>query len=146
MPDLEQHGYRAYPLADHLADKIMAILQRYGERQLPSTRYRDLVDLVAIVTTSSVAADAVSTALASEAERRDLRLPAQFEVPDRQLWERGYAAEAARSLLPSARELDEALALVRPFVDPILAGSARGEWDPAAGCCMSSVSIQRSCL
>ena len=133
MPDLVQRGYRAYPLADHVADKVMAILQRFGEQQLPSTRYRDLVDLVAIATTASVAADAVLTALTSEAERRDLRLPAQFDVPDRQLWERGYAAEAARSLLPSARELDEALALVRRFVDPILVGSARGEWDPAAG-------------
>jgi Nucleotidyl transferase AbiEii toxin, Type IV TA system len=133
MPDLVQHGYRAYPLADHVADKVMAIVQRYGDRELPSTRYRDLVDLVAIATTASVAADAVSSALASEAQRRGLRLPDEFDVPDRQLWERGYAAEAARSLLPGALELDAALALVRPFVDPILAGSARGAWDPAAG-------------
>jgi hypothetical protein len=28
MPDLEQRGYRAYPLADHVADKGTAILQR----------------------------------------------------------------------------------------------------------------------
>ena len=45
MPDLEQHGYRAYPLADHVADKAVATFQRYGPRRLPSTRYKDLVDL-----------------------------------------------------------------------------------------------------
>ncbi len=90
--EFHQHGYRAYPPTrwpTRSWPSSMAILQRYGDRQLPSTRYRDLVDLVAIVTTSSVAADAVSTGLASEAERRDLRLPAEFEVPDRQVWSPG---------------------------------------------------------
>jgi hypothetical protein len=56
MPDIDQNGYRAYPLVDHIADKISAILQRYGEQELPSTRFKDLVDLVAIVTAVSVPA------------------------------------------------------------------------------------------
>jgi hypothetical protein len=30
MPDVEQHGYRAYPLADHVADKTCAIFERHG--------------------------------------------------------------------------------------------------------------------
>lgn len=133
MPDVEQHGYRAYPLVDHIADKIAAILQRYGDREMPSTRYKDLVDLVAIITAASVAADRQVTALASEARRRGLALPTHFDVPDRQLWQRGYSAEAGRSLLPAARTLDEALAVVRPFVDPLLIGTAVGSWDPNAG-------------
>ena len=33
-------------------------------------------------------------ALASEASRRGLTLPKRFAVPDRALWEPGYAAEA----------------------------------------------------
>jgi hypothetical protein len=49
MPDVQQHGYRAYPLADHVADKACAIFERHGAAGMPSTRYRDLVDLVAIV-------------------------------------------------------------------------------------------------
>jgi len=73
------------------------------------------------------------TALASEARRRGLALPTHFDVPDRQLWERGYSTEAGRSLLPAARTLDEALAVVRPFVDPLLIGTAVGSWDPNAG-------------
>lgn len=133
MPDVEQHGYRAYPLVDHIADKIAAILQRYGETQAPSTRYKDLVDLVAIVTEASVEAEPQMRALQSEAERRGVTLPRRFDVPHRELWERGYAAEAGRSLLPLAHTLDEALALVRPFVDPLLDGGAEDTWDPKAG-------------
>jgi hypothetical protein len=132
IPDVEQHGYRAYPLVDHVADKIAATLQRYGQTHAPSTRYRDVVDLVAIITSVPVAAEPQMTALRSEAERRGITLPSRFDVPDRDLWERGYAAEAARSLLPLAATLDEALAVVRPFIDPVLNGSAVGEWDPKA--------------
>jgi hypothetical protein len=130
MPNIEQHGYRAYPLVDHVADKIAATFQRYGDQQLPSTRYRDLVDLVSIVRDASIEAVAQMTALASEAERRGIHLPQRFDVPDRGLWVPGYAAEARRSLLPTAATLDDALAVVLPFADPLLDGSATGTWQP----------------
>jgi hypothetical protein len=67
-------------------------------------------------------------ALRSEAARRGLCLPERLVVPDRARWEPGYAAEARRSLLRSARTLDEALAEVGPFADPLLDGSALGLW------------------
>ncbi len=133
MPDIEQHGYRAYPLVDHIADKISAIVQRYSGQDRPSTRFKDLVDLVAIVTEVSVSADLQTAAVKSEAERRAMPLPSSFDVPDRAIWERGYAAEAHRSLLPTAHSLDEALGVVRPFVEPLLAGTAAGRWDPKVG-------------
>jgi hypothetical protein len=130
MPDVEQHGYRAYPLVDHGADKACAIFERHGAAGTPSTRYRDLVDLVAIVLAAPEEAEPQLTALRSEAQRRGLQLPGRFPVPDRGLWQSGYAAEAGRSLLPVARTLDEAIATVTPFLDPLLAGTARGRWDP----------------
>ncbi len=133
MPDLEQHGYRAYPLVDHIADKIAATVQRYGQIQAPSTRYKDMVDLVAIITGATVDAEAQQAALHSEAQRRAITLPTQFAVPDRALWEPGYRAEAGRSLLPIARTLDEALRVVCPFADPLLDGTARGQWRPTTG-------------
>jgi Nucleotidyl transferase AbiEii toxin, Type IV TA system len=133
MPDVEQHGYRAYPLVDHVADKVAAIFDRYGATEAPSTRYKDLVDLVAIVTEASVEAEAQKAALESEAERRGVALPRKFNVPARDLWMRGYAAEAGRSLLPTARTLDEALGVVRPFLNPLLDESAAGRWDPKTG-------------
>lgn len=133
MPSIEQHGYRAYPLPDHVADKICGILERHGDADLPSTRYRDLVDLVAIVTGASIDAEEQARALASEVARRGLTLPRRFDVPDRILWEPGYAAEAQRSFLATSRNLDEALVVVRPFIDPLIDGTAAGKWDPATG-------------
>jgi hypothetical protein len=129
LPNLEQGGYRVYPLVDQVADKVVATYQRYGVTQQPSTRYRDLVDLVAIVEGASIRASDQIAALKSEAARRGVVLPETFNVPDRTLWEGGYHAEANRSLLPTAHILDEALAVVRPFVDPLLSGTASGTWD-----------------
>ncbi|MGH8904267.1 MAG: nucleotidyl transferase AbiEii/AbiGii toxin family protein [Egibacteraceae bacterium] len=133
MPDVEQHGYRVYPLVDHIADKVVATFQLYGDQQRPSTRYKDLVDLVSIVTGAPVAAERQLAALASEAQRRGVTLPDRFDAPDRALWEPGYAAEAARSLLGIARTLEEALVVVRPCLGPLLDKTALGRWDPNAG-------------
>lgn len=133
MPGLEQHGYRAYPLVDHIADKIVAVLERHGSSEAPSTRYKDLIDLFAILEGASVPANAQRTALESEAGRRGLTLPHRFTVPDRELWERGYAAEVKRSLLPPSHTLDDSVELVGSFVDALLDGTAEGRWDPSAG-------------
>lgn len=130
MPGLQQRGYRAYPLVDHIADKIAATIERYGRSaERPSTRYRDLVDLVAIVQRASVDAEQQLRSLASEATRRGIALPETFDIPDGALWEPGYAKEARESALASAQTLEQALAAVRPFVDPLLNGTAAGLWD-----------------
>lgn len=107
------------------------MFERHGTLRLPSTRYKVLVDLVAILTKISVRAGAQQQALESEAERRDLILPGQFDVPDHKLWDTGYRAEARRSLLTIARTLDEAIDIVRPFADPLLERTATGQWEPA---------------
>lgn len=133
IPDIEQHGYRAYPLVDHIADKVAAILQPYGAGRVPSTRYKDLVDLVAIVSQATVEAEPQRAALVSEADRRGIALPKTFSVPDRELWDKGYAAEARRSLLDKALSLEDALTVVAPFLDPLLDGTAAGIWDPESG-------------
>jgi Nucleotidyl transferase AbiEii toxin, Type IV TA system len=132
IPEVAQHGYQAYPLVDHVADKVAATYERYGTAGMPSTRYRDLVDLVSIVVGASVTAADQISALVSEFDRRQLNLPAGFDVPDRRLWESGYAAEARRSLLPAGRTLNEALNLVKTFIDPLLNQSAIGRWDPGS--------------
>lgn len=129
IPEVSQHGYKAYPLIDHVADKVAATYERYGETRMPSTRYRDLVDLISIVTGTSVPAEGQRAALMSEFQRRRLPLPKIFDIPDRRLWEAGYAAEARRSLLTTGRTLDEALPIVRRFIDPLLSAAASGTWD-----------------
>lgn len=109
---------------------MLATFQRYGERRLLSTRFKDLIDLVAIARGATVPADRQRAALASEAERRGVPLPSRFDVPDRLLWEAGYAAEAKRSVIRMPATLDDALAVVRPFLDPLLDGTAAGTWEP----------------
>jgi hypothetical protein len=126
-------GYRAYPLVDHVADKIAATFERYGPTESPSSRYKDLIDLVAIVKGASVPAQAQLVAVASEATRRGITLPNHFMVPDPAGWQKGYAAAAKRWRLEEAKTVDEALAIVRPFIDPILEGTATGRWHPASG-------------
>lgn len=133
MPDVEQHGYRAYPLVDHIADKVVAMVERHGTGAYPSTRFKDLVDLVAIVAGASVDAEAQIAALASEASRREITLPPRLTVPDRAMWETGYAAEVRRSLLDIAPTLNDALALVGRFIDPVLDRTAVGRWEPKEG-------------
>jgi hypothetical protein len=130
---VDQRGYRAYPLVDHVADKVAATYERHGAERVPSTRYRDVVDIVSIVTGASVSAGKQRAALESEFRRRGLTLPQSFDVPDRSLWEPGYAAEARRSLLIVGRKLDEALAIVHPFLDPLLDGTAAGLWNREVG-------------
>ena len=133
MRGVEQNGYRVYPLVDHVADKIAATFDRYGKFRSPSTRYKDLIDLVAIASAASVEAKAQIVALRSEAKRRSIELPSVFQVPDLEAWKRGYEAEAARSLLEVAATLEEALELMARFADPLLNGSARGTWQPSVG-------------
>lgn len=130
MPQVEQHGYRAYPLVDHVADKVMATFARHRDVGAPSSRYKDLVDLVAIARGASIDAEALARAVSSLVEQRGITLPDRFDVPDRDAWERGYAVVAGQSLLPAARTLDEALDVVRPFLDPVMNGRATGRWDP----------------
>ena len=108
----ERAKWRAYPLVDHVADKTCAILERHNGR--PSTRFKDLVDLVAIATTSSVDASLQTDALRREASRRNLHLPTVFDVPDRDLWEKGYRAEARRAVGLEAVTLGAALEVVKP--------------------------------
>jgi hypothetical protein len=127
---MEQHGYTVYPLIDHIADKVAAILQPYGVMGSPSTRYKDLVDLVAILDRVSVPAATQAAALRSEARRRGITLPGRFCVPDERMWRQGYASEAKRSHLTMELTLEGALVLARAFLDPLLDGTASGTWNP----------------
>jgi len=132
IPGLEQPGYRAYPLVDHIADKTCAIVERQASGQRPSTRFKDLLDLVSLIGSVVATAEDQWRALTSEADRRRIVLPMRFDVPDVALWEPGYAAEARRAVVPTAGVLADALAQVRPYLDALLDGTAGGTWDPDA--------------
>jgi hypothetical protein len=126
--DRKRVTWQAYPLVDHVADKVCAIFERHNGN--PSTRFKDLIDLVAISRRATMNADLEKPALVTEAARRNLELPAAFDVPDRTIWQRGYRAEARRTVGLEAVDLEEALTAVRPFLDALLDATATGSWDP----------------
>lgn len=121
-----------YPLAEQVADKLCAMYGRYGgELDLPSTRYRDLVDLVIILTDQELDAVRTAEALREEAKRRDLELPTKLTAPS-ELWRDGYAKTAAGTMLPpTLRTLEPALNVVASCFAPLLRGVMEGTWDPA---------------
>ncbi|WP_116952899.1 nucleotidyl transferase AbiEii/AbiGii toxin family protein [Jiangella endophytica] len=123
-----------YPLPDQIADKMCAMYETHGASGLPSTRYRDLVDLVLIVTTTEIDAGRTAAAIASERRRRGLDLPVAMVVPSTS-WPAGYASEAGRTRLRGElHRIDVALAVVAECLDPILAGTRiSGIWTPPTG-------------
>jgi predicted nucleotidyltransferase component of viral defense system len=133
VPGVPQTTYRIYPLADHIADKVLAMVERHARQDgtaIASTRYRDLVDLVVIARREAVEADAVMVALRAQAKRRHLDLPDELEPPDNPGWRAGYV-RIARDV-PGLKEKDLGVAMqtAKRLVDPVLQSTARGRWSP----------------
>ena len=94
LPGLITTSYSAYPLVDHVADKVCALLEtheRASGLQQPSTRFRDLADLAIFAHTISIGSTALGVALTSEANRRGLTLPNRLTAPTGAEWSSGYA-------------------------------------------------------
>jgi hypothetical protein len=131
IPGLVRPRYRLYPLVDSIADKVMAMVETHQGR--PSSRFRDLVDLVLIAHSQEVRADELAVALASERLRRSHSKVDALTVPDEVLWRSGYGTVARGVPGISEKTLAEALPLAKRFIDPVLNGSVDGHvWDPEA--------------
>lgn len=132
LPGLVLTSYSAYPLVDHVADKVCALLETHerasGLRQ-PSTRFRDLADLAIFAHTISVGAAELGVALRSEAKRRGLTLPDRLAAPTGNDWPSGYARVARDAPHLKERDLASAVVTVGQFIDPVLSGMARGQWN-----------------
>jgi len=122
--------YRVYPIVDHIADKHAAMLETYGDDR-PSTRFRDLVDLVLIATTQRPRATDLHAAMTGEYAHRRLTAPTEVTLPSA-AWHDGYAKAVAG--IPGLRHqtADAALDVVKKMLDPVLAELATGVWDPEA--------------
>ena len=57
--------------------------------------------------------------------------PTRFDIPDLDHWSRHYPIEARKVRGLTEPTLADAVSVARTFVDPILAGTATGSWDPA---------------
>jgi len=130
LVELDQPGYRVWPLADHVADKVTATFATYGRTNRASTRVKDLIDLVVIAHCAQLSAQDAIVAVRAQASRRDLVLRERFGIPDMDHWSRHYPIEARKVRGLTEQTLADAITVVGNFVDPILAGTATGSWDP----------------
>lgn len=121
--------YRIYPVVDHLADKLVAMTSMFAGNR-PSTRYRDLVDIVLIAQTQTVEADALRKAVESERLHRNHALPERLELPD-QTWISGYAAIARTVAGLDIQNANDALQIAVALYRPVFDGSLNGAWKPS---------------
>lgn len=126
---LTSPAYLLYPIADHIADKVCATFEPHPGGK-PSSRVRDLVDLVIIARTQTV--DASDLRLAVEAERLNRNLPCLSGYATPASWRTTYSGLALTVAECSEhRTYEQAVALVRTFLDPVLGGTVKtGRWNP----------------
>lgn len=126
-----------YPVIDHVADKVCAMYEMHGvDHTIPSTRYRDLADLLLIAHREPLDGPLLRLALRTEVARRVARgtvleLPDTFTVPGPD-WSAGYRAAAAKVAgLADYRMIEQAAVLAHTLLDPLLeAGDPPKQWDP----------------
>lgn len=129
LPRLVSYDYRLYPVVDQVADKVCATMATYASG--PSSREKDLVDLVIIANTQELAAHELHAAIDGERRRRLIEPFARFVAPER--WGLAYT-KLARNVPVCGREerIGDALALMERFIDPVLRGEAIGSWHCSA--------------
>lgn len=123
------------PLENHLADKVCAMYERHGkDGESPSSRYRDLADIVRIIKAGPIDAARFKEVLSRESGRRKLALPSHMKAPAEE-WRTAFPLQARTfAEYPNPlHELDAALDETRPCLDPILSGDrTSGTWDHEA--------------
>lgn len=132
VPGLDAPTVRAYPVVDHVADKLAATETTYAD-SAPSSRVRDLVDLVVFARTQHVDGDALHTAIVAERLRRGLPALQTFRVPP--TWSATYPPLAAKTPhCVGLRETAAAVGLVAMFLEPAMTGAASAHaWIPSDG-------------
>ncbi|MGW3390738.1 nucleotidyl transferase AbiEii/AbiGii toxin family protein [Streptomyces cinereoruber] len=128
---------RLYPIINHLADKVCAMYERH--KGAPSSRYRDLADILLISQREDVDGRYAQLALRTEARRRrltgtpgvELSLPPEFQAPG-PAWPDRYPA-AARQVpgLEGCLTWKEAALAAEAFLSPLLAPGPSGNWNAA---------------
>lgn len=116
---LRTPSYLLYPMVDHIADKVCATFEVHPPGSTPSSRVRDLVDLVVIARTQTVEAPALGTAIETERLHRGLPQIRGYVTPPG--W-RGTYARLARDVAECRehRTYEQAVGLVQSFLDPVL--------------------------
>lgn len=126
---LVTHPYRLYPLVDQIADKVCATVDTYPGGK-PSSRVKDLVDLVVLAQSQSVELTELRAAIEAKRVLSGLAPFERIDIPED--WHRTYPATA--NGVPTAQTYTAATAaeLVAAFVEPALAKSINtAYWEPS---------------
>lgn len=133
VPAVPPARVRLYSVVDHIADKLCATQSTYGTAgDRPSSRVRDLVDLVVFARTQRIGGTELIEAIDSEWAHRGLPGTPYFAPPEN--WDRLYPAEARR--VPACGDtltLAAATELVAALLSPALDRTATGmQWEPSS--------------
>ncbi len=114
---VEGVDYLMYPLPDQLADKLCAImeLQRGG---YPSSRMKDLVDVVIYTAHEKFSKRQLQHAVKSECAKRSMDVPARFAAPEH--WRGSFSAFSKGKLVDDLASFDAASDVASRFFDEVL--------------------------
>lgn len=127
---IERIELSVLPIEQHVAEKLHAYTRAYGNEAGPSTRPKDLVDIVLIKQSTTLDGGALRAALRATFASRGLQpLPSAVPAPP-DAWLIPYArlAEAVGLSI----DLDAGYREAAKLLDPVLGGHARGTWNPLA--------------
>lgn len=131
VPAVPPTPVRLYPIVDHIADKLCATQSMYGTySDQPSSRVRDLVDLVVFARTQHVDGSELTEAITAEWTHRRLPGTPFFAPPE--TWRRLYPGLARRvSACGDVLTFDAAVDLTTALFGSALDQSAVGQqWSP----------------
>ncbi len=117
---------------NRIAEKVCATMQDYNGR--PSSRVKDLADLITSMINEKVDADKLSRLISTERKLRSIDRIGQFSVPGS--WKNtlsgNYAKLAKEAALPSEfAGVGDAEAAVATWLSPVFSGDASGKtWIP----------------
>lgn len=118
-------------IEQHIAEKIHAYTRTYAA-DTPSSRVKDLVDLVVIAHTTTTDADRLTRAINEIFERRATHPVPHVLPPPPNDWDQGWRKLVAN--VPADEDLRVGHATAASFLDPILNHElASGTWYPEIG-------------
>lgn len=129
---LPTFDYKIYRAENALADKLMAITEIHDGR--PSSRVKDLVDIVVYARTCEVDGQTLASCISKEAKVRGIRFQGSFDIP--QSWylnfKKTYTKLAAQAKIsPLAPNVESAVETARKLLDPAIKNeSDRLHWNP----------------
>ena len=117
----------AITLPQHIAEKVHAYTATYGPSNRPSTRPKDLVDILLIADSEAIEASDLRAALTATFENRTRQpLPANLPAPPPS-WEEPYRRLAEEVGIEP--DLQAAFSRAAAFLDPVLASREDRRWD-----------------